>query len=114
MTTARPYSGVVHVRWLVNGVNWSCGCCHWTRGVWRATARVTTWVHVAVLWRFGELLTVELVLGFAQLMTRRVVGGQRDVDEAVVSRGRVVVRVVRAQGPVLEEVLRCCQVVPGI
>ena len=49
--------------------------------------------HVAVLGRLAQLLTVELLFGFARQLVR-FVGGQRDIDETVVRRARVVLGVV--------------------
>lgn len=41
-----------------------------------------------------------------------LVRGQRDVDEAVVRGAGVILRVIRAQRPVLKQVLRCSCEVP--
>lgn len=60
-------------------------------------------VRVAVLGRVSR--------GSRQLLVTLVGRRQRDrVDETVVTRGRVVLRIVAAQRSVLEEVLRCRQV----
>jgi len=79
-----------------------------TRGVWRtAHAAGMSRLHVAVLGRFtaAELLTIELVFRLAaQLMG--LICRQRYIDETVVSSAGMVLWVIRAQWPILEQILR--------
>lgn len=81
---------------------------HGARRVGRAAhaARVSR-LHVAVLGRLAQLLAVELLLRFAGQLVG-LVRRQGHVDETVVRCARVVLGVVGAQGPVLEQVLRGC------
>lgn len=84
------------------------GRCHGARRVRGAAhAASVSRLHVAVLGRLAQLLAVELLLGFAGQLVG-LVRRQGDVDETVVRRARVVLGVVGAQGPVLEQVLRGC------